>query len=227
MTAITAEILTGQSEAHLQALTDAAWPKLHGEVVEPFRALQQAASNAGFELQIASGFRAFDRQMIIWNEKALGLRAVMDDNGQPLEIEQLSDRDKVFAILRWSALPGASRHHWGTDLDVWDCAAVDTGYQLQLVPAEYERGGPFHDLSQWLAENGSRYGFIRPYLHDCGGVAPEPWHLSYLPLAQQFEQALTVDLLGEVLASSPLELKSVVLASLDEIYARFVCPAAS
>ncbi len=222
MTAITAEILTGQSEEYLQALTDAVWPKLHRQVIEPFRALQQAASNAGFELQIASGFRAFDRQMAIWNEKSLGLRAVMDDHGQPLDLAQLDDRAKVFAILRWSALPGASRHHWGTDLDIWDRAAVETGYQLQLVPEEYENGGPFHDLSQWLAENGSRYGFIRPYLLDRGGVAPEPWHLSYLPLAQQFEQALSVDLLRQVLENCALELKSVVLENLDEIFSRFV-----
>ncbi len=29
------------------------------------------------------------------------------------------------------------------------------------------------------------FGFYRPYAVDRGGVHPEPWHLSYAPLAQQ------------------------------------------
>ena len=33
----------------------------------------------------------------------------------------------IETILLWSALPGGSRHHWGTDVDVFDAAAVAPG----------------------------------------------------------------------------------------------------
>jgi len=52
------------------------------------------------------------RQAEIWNAKAAGLRPVLDANEQPIDTGTLSERELVFAILRWSALPGASRHHW-------------------------------------------------------------------------------------------------------------------
>ncbi len=222
MITLAAEIITGQGESHLTALADGDLHRLHAGVVGPFRNLQRAASVAGFDLQIASSFRSFERQLAIWNAKALGMRPVMDDNGQPLDMANLSDHEKVFAILRWSALPGASRHHWGTDMDVWDPSAVTAGYNLQLVPEEYGIGGPFYGLSQWLDENSSRFGFCRPYAEDCGGVAPEAWHLSYLPIAREFERQLTPDLLRQVLENSEIELKPAVLDSLDEICTRFV-----
>ena len=34
---------------------------------------------------------------------------------------------RIDAILCWSALPGGSRHHWGTDCDVIDAAALPAG----------------------------------------------------------------------------------------------------
>ncbi len=38
-----------------------------------------------------------------------------------------AEAERVAAILVWSALPGASRHHWGTDCDVIDAAALPPG----------------------------------------------------------------------------------------------------
>ncbi len=218
---ITADMMTGKTETHLAAFQDSSC-LLHSSVIEPFTQLKQAASDAEFDLQIASSFRSFDRQLAIWNAKATGERLVLDDACQPLDLDCLSDRDKVFAILRWSALPGASRHHWGTDMDVWDGVAVDADYSLQLIPAEYEVDGPFYDLSGWLGENAQHFGFYRPYANDQGGIAPELWHLSYQPIAQQFEQQLTTDLLREVLDNSDLQLKATVLSCFDEIFERYV-----
>ncbi|MCZ8486094.1 D-alanyl-D-alanine carboxypeptidase family protein [Vibrio lentus] len=34
-------------------------------------------------------------------------------------LQRSSEQQKLSAILRWSALPGASRHHWGCDFDVF------------------------------------------------------------------------------------------------------------
>jgi LAS superfamily LD-carboxypeptidase LdcB len=150
---------------------------------------------------------------------------VLDSDAAPLEIERLSERDLVFAILRWSALPGASRHHWGTDLDVYDAAARPDGYEVELIPAEVDPGGMFGPLHEWLDEriaSGSAFGFYRPYDRDRLGVAPERWHLSYAPLAAPYLEQLTVGVLRETIAHADLRLKEAVLEALEEICERFV-----
>ncbi len=224
---IAADFLTGHSELHLCSSADAALlgAPVHREVVGPLLALQRDARSEGFDLRILSGFRGFERQLSIWNRKATGQLAVLDSHGVPLDIATLSERDLVFAILRWSALPGASRHHWGTDLDVYDQAAKPAEYEIQLVPEEVDAGGMFAPLHEWLdgrIADDTAYGFFRPYDRDRGGVAPERWHLSHAPVAGACERRLTRGLLKGVLERADLRLQHVVLEHLDEIYQRFV-----
>lgn len=199
--------------------------RVHREVVEPFLELKAAARAEGFDLAILSGFRDFERQLGIWNRKASGAQAVLDSNAEPLDIESLSEKEIVFAILRWSALPGASRHHWGTDLDVFDAAAKPEGYEIELVPEEVVSGGMFGPLHDWLDRRiatKAAFGFFRPYERDLNGVAPERWHLSHAAVAAGFEQLHSVDVLRDTLRRADLALKDAVLLSLDEIYERFV-----
>ncbi|MDX2463811.1 MAG: M15 family metallopeptidase [Porticoccus sp.] len=217
---ITAETISGKTQAYLCDLTDGCL--LHMDVISPFVVMQSAAAKQGFDLQVASGFRSYERQLAIWNAKASGERAILDGAGLPIDPNSLSDTERVFAILRWSALPGCSRHHWGTDMDVWDAAAVPADYSLRLIPAEYELGGPFYELNCWLEQNAVRFGFARPYATDLGGVAPEPWHLSYLPLAQQFEEKLDTTFVRGILDNSQLALGETVLNNLDEILSKFI-----
>ena len=56
-------------------------------------------------------------------------RPLLDANNQPLDALQLGETERLHAILHWSALPGTSRHHWGTDLDIYDpdCLPAGTG----------------------------------------------------------------------------------------------------
>jgi LAS superfamily LD-carboxypeptidase LdcB len=193
--------------------------------VEPFRRLQDEARASGFELEILSGFRSFEHQLSIWNRKASGRLAVLDTNAVPIDIETLSAPERVLAILRWSALPGASRHHWGTDLDVYDAAATPAGYEIQLIPDEVDSGGMFGPLHEWLDERiagEQAFGFFRPYDEDRDGVAPERWHLSYAPVAIEYLEQLTPDLLREAIEPVDMLLKNTVLERLDEIYERFV-----
>lgn len=201
--------------------------RVHRQVLDPLHFLAQRAASAGFSLKVASSYRSFERQLMIWNNKARGLRPVLNDAGEPIDIHTLSEREKVFAILRWSALPGASRHHWGTDMDVYGAAQLDPSYQLQLTVEETQGAGPFAEFHRWLNDE-LAYGssdFYRPYARDYGGIAPEPWHLSYAPLATIFARQLTQDLLHQQLEQTDLELKDVVLAHLDEIFARFIAVA--
>jgi LAS superfamily LD-carboxypeptidase LdcB len=223
----TAATLTGRTEDHLCSTVegDQLGARVHREVVQPFRRLQEAARDAGFDLRILSGFRSFADQRSIWNRKATGQRAVLDSDAVPLDIARLSPEALVFAILRWSALPGASRHHWGTDLDVYDAAARPEGYEIELIPEEVNPGGMFGPLHAWLDERiaaGTSFGFFRPYDRDRGGVAPERWHLSYAPVSAAYLRCLTVSLLREAVAGGELELTPVVLGHLETIHRRFV-----
>jgi LAS superfamily LD-carboxypeptidase LdcB len=196
---------------------------VHRRLADPLRALTQAALCQGIRLNVASGFRSFERQRLIWNDKATGRRPVLGDRGEPVDIEKLSDVQLMYAILRWSALPGASRHHWGTDLDVWDGAAVSADYRLQLTTDEYSEKGPFARLGRWLASGEVHdLGFSRPYTVDRGGIAPEPWHLTYRPLAMEYERQLTSDGLAAVIARSDVALANTVIDHIDDIFTRFV-----
>ncbi len=116
--------LTGQARTHIAALAD---PEclLHKHAVTPFLNLRRAAKDDGIDLVPLSGFRDFDRQLQIWNGKFSGERTMYDAAGVKLDGGALSPLERVHAILLWSALPGASRHHWGTDIDVIDRNAVD------------------------------------------------------------------------------------------------------
>ncbi len=214
--------LTGRDESHLHyrgsiALMPACW--------QAFEELRSAAAQAGFELCIASGFRSFERQLAIWNAKASGQRPVHDDRGLVVAMSALSPLQQVRAIMRYSALPGASRHHWGSDLDIYDAGALPEGYQLQLTPQEVADDGMFGALHYWLDEQiaaDTAAGFFRPYATDMGGVAPERWHLSYAPLAQQCAAQLTPDCLRDALATGELVYTELVLSELAALYERYV-----
>jgi LAS superfamily LD-carboxypeptidase LdcB len=199
---------------------------VHQAIVGPLTALRADAAKAGFDLRLVSGYRSFDRQLAIWNAKAKGDRAVLDSDGLPLDINTLTESELINAIMRWSALPGASRHHWGSDVDIYDAAAVSDDYAVQLTPEEVADSGVFGPMHQWLDlqfRNGSGHGFFRPYGVDRGGIAPERWHLSYAPLAVKCELLASPNLLYEVLSVvSELCLQESVLREFTELYARYV-----
>ncbi|PIE01943.1 MAG: peptidase [Acidobacteria bacterium] len=220
-------ILTGQTEEHLCQPDEknALAKPIHKEALNAFMELRKDAAKQGFDLQIDSGFRSFEQQLSIWNRKATGQLAVLDSQAVPLDITKLTEEELIFSILRWSALPGASRHHWGTDIDVSDANATPEGYEIEQIPEEVNDDGMFGPLHRWLDEQmaaNKSHGFFRPYDADRNGVAPERWHLSYQPVSEEYISLLTVDLLHETLSHADIELKSTLLDKLDEIYDRFV-----
>ncbi len=213
--------LTGQVRTHIEAVRDPECA-LHAHVVAPFLNLRRAALADGFELTPQSSFRDFSRQLTIWNGKFSGQRPMVDASGQPIDVRQLSPLERVEAILLWSALPGASRHHWGTDVDLIDARATPAGYRVQLTPEEFAPGGPFAPLGEWLEANAPRFGFFRPFRGVLSGVRPEPWHFSFAPVAENARRALSPAVLSRALAAAPLLGKDVVLARLDQLHARYV-----
>ena len=195
---------------------------VHNKMVPEWLKLVSAAKQSGFSITIASGYRSFERQLLIWNAKAEGKRPILDDKGRELQPNLLSNREKVFAILRWSALPGASRHHWGSDVDIFDASAVDEGYQLKLTPEEaITTFGAMHGwLNTYLKQNDCP--FFRPYSEDLGGVSPELWHISYRPIAEQYEKQLSEDAIASTIQNTEIVLKNQILKHLPEIYSRFI-----
>jgi LAS superfamily LD-carboxypeptidase LdcB len=164
--------------------------------------------------------------LLIWNNKAYGLRPVLDQAGQPINLAELSDDEKVFAILRWSALPGASRHHWGTDLDVYDASRMPLNYQVQLTQEETQGNGLFAEFHNWLTGElqANSQDFYRPYVEGIGSISPEPWHLSYAPLAHQFATQLNENILREKIQATDIALKESILKNLSEIFSRYITP---
>jgi LAS superfamily LD-carboxypeptidase LdcB len=217
----TLDQLTGRARTHLWELKDPPCA-LHVEVMRPFLAMRAAAAADGIDLVAFSTFRDFNRQLAIWNGKFRGERPMQDRSGTPLDALSLPPAQRVAAILWWSALPGASRHHWGTDFDVVDARAMPPNYKHRVVPEEYLAGGPFHRLTLWLDAHMQAFGFFRPYSTDRGGVAPEPWHLSHAAVARRAQAALSLDSLRAVLAASEIDGKDEVLDALEHNFASYV-----
>jgi LAS superfamily LD-carboxypeptidase LdcB len=218
--------LTGRARTHVVPMPEFGC-ELEPQAAEALRAMRAAAAQDGLDLQAVSGFRDFDRQLLIWNGKFRGTRPLLDAASRPLNAADLDEAQRVAAILVWSALPGASRHHWGSDCDVIDRRALEPGARVDLLSADYVAGGRYARLSHWLDSHAHDYGFFRPYDRDRGGVQPEPWHLSFAPVALPALAALTTNLLFDALGGVDLDGSEIVLEQLPEIHARFVAAVAT
>lgn len=216
--------LTGKSREHLVH-----FPCPHSEnhflqsqALNAFQGLQQSAVKNGFNLQPASTFRDFQRQQWIWNSKFSGEKKVHNDLGESIDLSLLSDWEKVQAILRWSAMPGASRHHWGTEIDFFDPDLLPPNQDLQLEPWEYETGGYFAELSEFLAEKLPHFDFSLPFMNcQRKEIGREPWHISYQPIAGLWQQQFNPEILFAAWENEMIEGKSVLISHLDEIFQRF------
>ena len=213
--------LTGQVRTHIAEVAD---PKclLHAQAVRPFLNLRRAALADGIDLAPVSSFRDFDRQLTIWNAKFSGERPMYDAAGGKLDPASLAPRERIEAILLWSALPGASRHHWGTDIDVIDGKVSTERYPDKLTRAAFAQDGPFAALDEWLELHAARFGFFRPFQGMRSGVQAEPWHLSFAPIAEKARQRLSLQVLRDAIASAPLLGKETILQHLQELHARYV-----
>lgn len=97
-----------------------------------------------------------------------------------------SSARRLEIILRFSAIPGASRHHWGTEVDF----NSTTNAHWAPSPGAGRPAGRLHSLGVWLEQNAPRVGFFRTYTAGrTGGHAPEPWHYSYEPIARSLREA--------------------------------------
>lgn len=145
---------------------------LLSETAAAFEKMKIAAQKAGFKIEIVSAYRSYNRQKDIWNRKY-----------RSNEIKGFSPDENIKKIIEYSTLPGTSRHHWGTDVDIIDGSIPRQGDVL--ITEKFHGDGPYAALRVWMEENASQFGFLRPYSMDSErkGFKYEPWHYSYAPLA--------------------------------------------
>lgn len=146
---------------------------LQKQVIVAFTELHAKAKENDIELSIISSTRNFDRQKRIWENKWNSDIYQFSEDGI-----RLSDKQKALNILKYSAMPGTSRHHWGTDFDL---NSVDPSY------FETDKG---FKIYTFLKQNAGEFGFFQPYtpksLQRPYGYEEEPWHWSYLPIAKGY-----------------------------------------
>ncbi|MFM0527392.1 MULTISPECIES: M15 family metallopeptidase [Paraburkholderia] len=209
--------LTGRSRTHVTQFDEPRFAAQR-EVGDAFIAMREDARRAGIDLVPYSGFRGFRMQLRIWNDKFSGRKPLYDMSGNVRDFSTLTPSEVIDCILNWSALPGGSRHQWGTEIDVVDAAATPTDYVVKLLPKEVGPAGVFARLHHWLDDNMGRFGFFRPYDIYRGGMYPEPWHLSYAPLAAPALQQITAQLLIDVISRTDMLGKDLVLERISDIY---------
>jgi D-alanyl-D-alanine carboxypeptidase len=154
---------------------------LRKETYYAFLNMHNAAKQDDIDLKIVSATRNFDYQKDIWNKKWSGATLV---DGKNLSKSILDGRERFKKILEYSAAPGTSRHHWGTDIDI---NGVNPPYfNSQKGKREYT----------WLVKNASIFGFCQTY-NKKGAETPdgrktgyneEKWHWSYLPISRGLMQ---------------------------------------
>lgn len=148
---------------------------MHREAYAAFVRMYDAAQRDGVRLRIISATRNFERQKQIWEAKWTGAR-LLEGKEDATKVYPLP-KDRALAILRYSSMPGTSRHHWGTDID------------LNELNNAYFDSGEGKKTFDWLRAHAATYGFCQPYSpkgpERPEGYYEERWHWSYLPVAQQ------------------------------------------
>jgi len=208
----TFEILTGRSSDHLRDKSSKDPSELLIPIVsDHFYEWKLMAQTAGFNLMIASSYRSMERQRKIWNEKIAGKRPLKSKTGSIINPKDLKDEEMLETILHWTHIPGASRHHWGSDLDVFDLTPFEiTQSKLQLENDEYEGDGPCANFNSWMESKclkNSQFPFFRPYMGNLTLINSEKlsprskfffekelWHYSHKKMAQHFQKHYTFNI---------------------------------
>ena len=145
-------------------------------VLDSFISMERAAKQDGIDLKIISATRNFARQKAIWERKwEAGLVKRSSDQLSKKEVEIALAKE----ILQFSSMPGTSRHHWGTDIDI------------NNLNDEYFLSGRGKMEYNWLHTNAEKFGFCQPYSDDKNrtGYNEEKWHWSFVPIANKYLNA--------------------------------------
>ena len=148
---------------------------LRKDVFVAFKAMYEAAKKEGIQLQIRSATRNFNYQKGIWERKWTGATTLSDGTNVAKDLTE--PKEKALKILEYSSMPGTSRHHWGTDID------------LNSFSNSYFEKGEGKKLYDWMLNNAANHGFCQPYTAKGPdrphGYNEEKWHWTYQPLGSE------------------------------------------
>ncbi len=139
---------------------------LRKEALDALTSMAAAAKEAGFDIEVISATRSWEHQKNIWNRKWSSPKYM---GFAPLE--------RATKILEYSSMPGSSRHHWGTDVD------------LNALENTYFESGRGLALYEWLTAHADAFGFTQVYGDQSNGrtgYQEEKWHWSYWPLSSDY-----------------------------------------
>lgn len=145
---------------------------MHRETAVALQKMRIAASQENIALEVVSAYRSFQRQKEIFENK------YQKNLAQGMEPMQAIEN-----IIEYSTIPGTSRHHWGTDLDLIDGNKPKPADVL--VAENFHGNGPYCKMKEWMDLYASDFGFYEVYT-DHGlrkGFKYEPWHFSYAPVS--------------------------------------------
>lgn len=146
--------------------------KMDKTTKEALKKMKAAAAKENINIEVVSAYRSFQRQKEIYEGKYKRFTS-----------EGLTPEKAIQKIIDYSTIPGTSRHHWGTDLDLIDANAPRPSSVLQ--PKNFHGDGPYCKFKSWLNENSESFGFYEVYTDNGNrkGFKYEPWHFSYAPVS--------------------------------------------
>lgn len=149
--------------------------KLRPEAAVAYKKMRLAAAQDGIIFKVVSSYRDYNHQNRIWERKYKRFRE-----------KGLSHVKSISKIIEYSTIPGTSRHHWGTDIDIVDGSKKVQGDML--VPSKFHGSGPYCAFKEWMDKNANNYGFYLVYTDaiDRKGFKYEPWHYSYKSLSLDY-----------------------------------------
>ncbi len=143
----------------LSALSDGT--QVDARCIEALRELLTACREAGHAPYVCSGYRTWDTQSYLFENKVSRL---IEDG-----MDEATAREKAATEV---AFPGTSEHQLGLAVDI-----IDSGYTA------LDEGQAATATQRWLMDNSWRYGFILRYPEDKSeltGIIYEPWHYRYV-----------------------------------------------
>ena len=176
----TVEDLTGRSTPVFYGKNH----KMQKEVHKAFQLMQAKALKSGIQLKVVSSYRSYEHQKQIWTRKY-----------HRFIKEGLTPKQAIYKIIEYSTIPGTSRHHWGTDIDIIDGNPIEPSDVLE--EEHFEGNGVYVNLKKWMDVHASEFGFCLVYtdVENRKGFKYEPWHYSYMPIAKEMlSQYVKIDI---------------------------------
>lgn len=162
--------LIGKDESSI--VGDRYTSKMHKDAKVAFQKMKDAALQDGINIEVVSAYRSFKKQ-----------KSIFENKYQKFLKEGLSETESISKIIEYSTIPGTSRHHWGTDIDIIDANFPKP--KSVLEEEHFYENGPYCKLKEWMDINSESFGFFEVYTQNPlrKGFKHEPWHFSFAPVS--------------------------------------------